>query len=327
MANNYKTYEALDFAQDDSFIRWVKERDETARRFWEEWRDKNPGKAEELKAARHLVLALQVEESEPDTRQIDRLWSKIDRATPVIHKRRAKRISMRQVLQYAVAACIGLLIFLTLFDPHERVSSGKQQVLYNLPDGSSVNLNETSSITFKNRKWKQNRTIQLDGEAFFSVKKGNPFTINTLKGQVTVLGTSFNVKATDDEFEVSCLSGRVSVKHNNSTQLLTAGQSTRLQKDGRLTSPVVAPPPAIANWRDVEITMDSAKLHEVFEELERQFGIQVISDIPDDQRLVNAFFRNSNLDSALYNIDYAVSDIVIDVTENRDTVFVSGSDN
>lgn len=321
MSHNYETYKALDFAQDDSFIRWVKEEDDAARQFWESWRDEHPEKAGELETARRLVLALRVEEEEPADRQIDDLWARIDRATQAESKKQAKRIPIRVVLQYVAAACIGLLVFLTIFNPHERISSGNQQILVMLPDGSSVNLNRQSSITFKRRGWMQNRIVQLEGEGFFSVKKGNPFTVNTLKGQVKVLGTSFNVKAGQEAFEVKCLSGRVSVAHGASTQVLSARQSTRLQNDGSLSPPEADARPAIADWRDVEIVMDSVRLREVFEELERQFGVQIINNVADDERLVNAFFRNSNLDSALYNINYAVSNISFE--ERGDTIIVS----
>lgn len=324
MANNYDTYEALDFAQEESFIRWVKGQDETARQFWETWRDQHPEKVDELETARRIILAIKIKETEPTTRQINDLWARIDEATTPISHKQTKRIPLRIVLQYVAAACIGLLVFLTIFNPRKRISSDDQQVFYHLPDGSSVNLNEASSITFKSRNWRQKRVVQLEGEAFFSVKKGNPFTVNTTQGQVKVLGTSFNVKATGQAFEVKCLSGKVSVSHRNSTQILSARQTTRLLTDGSLTPPEEEALPIIANWRDVEIIMDSVKLIEVFEELQRQFGIQVISNIQDDQRLVNAFFRNSNLDSALYNIDYAVSKIAIE--QKGDTIIISDSD-
>ena len=112
-------------------------------------------------------------------------------------------------------------------------------------------------------------------------------------------------------------------QYPNQTRLYLHGfrQSTRLQNDGSLSPPEEESRPAIADWRNVEIIMDSARLREVFEELERQFGVTVISNIANNERLVNAFFRNSNLDSALYNIDYAVSNISFE--ERGDTIIVS----
>ena len=47
------------------------------------------------------------------------------------------------------------------------------------------------------------RSLTLSGEAYFDVQKGNkPFTISTNQGQVTVLGTSFNVRSRADGFEI-----------------------------------------------------------------------------------------------------------------------------
>ena len=80
-----------------------------------------------------------------------------------------------------------------------------------LPDDSSVTLNESSEISFSDDTWGEERRINLLGEAFFEVEKGKPFRVVTTQGMVEVLGTSFNVKARDSLFSVVCYEGLVRV--------------------------------------------------------------------------------------------------------------------
>ena len=72
-------------------------------------------------------------------------------------------------------------------------------------------LNSKSTITFNKHNWDTNRTLELNGEAFFDVEKGNTFTVKTSQGNVSVLGTEFNVNASVDFFRVSCYEGKVKV--------------------------------------------------------------------------------------------------------------------
>ena len=96
----------------------------------------------------------------------------------------------------SIAASI-LIIFGCYFafnplDTRYETSYAEQKTI-KLPDGSEVVLNAKSVVNFTQKDWDTNRSIQLKGEAFFKVKKGSTFRVQTPKGQVTVLGTKFNV--------------------------------------------------------------------------------------------------------------------------------------
>ncbi|MVT11534.1 FecR family protein [Chitinophaga tropicalis] len=83
-----------------------------------------------------------------------------------------------------------------------------------LPDGSTVHLNVSSRLTYDYSK-DDSRQVTLDGEAFFDVEKDEqrPFVIHTGKMDITVLGTSFNVRAYkgDKTTETSLIQGKVEV--------------------------------------------------------------------------------------------------------------------
>ncbi len=71
-----------------------------------------------------------------------------------------------------------------------------------LPDGSVVNLNSGSDLTYSSSGFNSiNRSVYLTGEGFFNVTKDSehPFYVNTPGIKLKVLGTTFNVKAYPDE--------------------------------------------------------------------------------------------------------------------------------
>ena len=93
-----------------------------------------------------------------------------------------------------------------------------------LPDGSRVFLNEGSEIHYP-ENFKQDRRVNLDGEAFFEVMSDpvNPFNVRSGKVIVSVLGTSFNVKegGQQEDVEVFVESGKVKMAMDNSNEFIT----------------------------------------------------------------------------------------------------------
>jgi ferric-dicitrate binding protein FerR (iron transport regulator) len=72
-----------------------------------------------------------------------------------------------------------------------------------LPDGSKVWLNSHSRITYPRDYGIRERSLSLTGEAYFEVAKdpGKRFLVNAGDMQVEALGTSFNVKAYENDHE------------------------------------------------------------------------------------------------------------------------------
>ena len=176
---------------------------------------------------------------------------------------------------------------------------GTMPITKTLPDDSEVTLNALSAISFNEKQWSTQRSVTLDGEAFFEVTKGNTFTVNTDMGEVTVLGTSFNVFNRETDFSVTCFSGSVQVKSNDDQVILKPGQKTRIDKQsGRLTVQDFNPQQS-ATWRIGEFYFDAVELTMVIRELERQFDIkiEVTGDISD--RFYSGFFSTQSLEEAL----------------------------
>ena len=84
-----------------------------------------------------------------------------------------------------------------------------------LPDGSTVWLNAGSKIKYMNVFNRDNREIQLSGEAYFKVAKNSdlPFDVKAGDLSIQALGTEFNVKSYDDEdiIETTLVEGKIAI--------------------------------------------------------------------------------------------------------------------
>ena len=84
----------------------------------------------------------------------------------------------------------------------EVVTATGSVIRYELPDHSVVWLNAGSTLRYPTTFKKDNRLVELKGEAYFEVQadKDRPFYVNTPNGlSVYVYGTKFNVAAYEDD--------------------------------------------------------------------------------------------------------------------------------
>ena len=85
--------------------------------------------------------------------------------------------------------------------------------VFYLPDSTRIWLNKNSSLLYPEKFIGAIRNVKLTGEAFFEVVSDttHPFIVYAGNTQVKVLGTSFNIKAYQDqnEVEVIVVEGRV----------------------------------------------------------------------------------------------------------------------
>ncbi|MEO9965506.1 MAG: FecR domain-containing protein [Reichenbachiella sp.] len=107
----------------------------------------------------------------------------------------------------------------------EYVASGEMKSI-TLPDGTNINLSKNSRLIYSKNFDKKNRTVSLEGEAFFDVTHNPklPFVVKTGEVQVRVLGTSFNVNnAISDSVEVMVKTGKVQMTASRKRTILTPG--------------------------------------------------------------------------------------------------------
>lgn len=208
----------------------------------------------------------------------------------------------KNFMKVAAAAAIlvmGSYFYLNTLD--EKVSTlfaeNKEVVL---PDNSEVILNADSQLTYSEKKWDEQRNVNLSGEAFFKVAKGKRFTVATDAGIVAVLGTQFNVENREDFFEVTCFEGLVSVTFDGKEAKLPAGSSFIAINGQIIESPnTTAVEPS---WVNAESAFKSIPLKYVLQEFERQHNLKIeIKDI-DTEQLYTGSFSNTDTNLALKSI-------------------------
>ncbi|MBO6607116.1 FecR family protein [Psychroserpens sp.] len=239
---------------------------------------------------------------------IEALDAPIDSSLEQIKARMANNGGVVRSLQplrwvVGVAASIIVLFGMFTFLNNDTVSFntnfGEQQTIA-LLDGSEVILNAKSTLSYNEDEWTSNRSIELDGEAYFKVEKGSTFTVNTDNGSVTVLGTEFDVNAFKDYFEVTCYEGKVRVESLNESFILVPGQTVRRingDSANQWESTVGAP-----SWINGESSFKSVPITYVIATLESQYDITINSEGIDDSIIYTGSFTHGDLDVALQTV-------------------------
>ena len=240
-----------------------------------------------------------------------------------------KTVSLSERIQSVLKVAAILVIALTAgyFLYHTVLPSAgsrgwitEQPELY-LPDSSFVALNAASRIRIAEKKWDEERVVELEGEAFFSVKTGIQFTVRTRQGEVTVLGTEFSVKDREDYFQVTCYAGSVRVVTPQRSTVLQPQSSYRVingMEENFIYSGGSAP-----DWFREESSFRSVPLRFVLHELELQYNVSVETKDVDVNQLFTGSFSHKNLDIALKAITIPV-DLQYEINENKTVITVEG---
>lgn len=162
-------------------------------------------------------------------------------------------------------------------------ASSKQMQTIALPDGSTVLLNAGSSLTYPEQFNGKNREVSLIGEGFFNVTKNpdKPFIVLSGDLSITVLGTSFNVRAYQQtqQNEVTVKTGRVQVFAGEGADtdvvIITPNQQAQYNTVKRkLTKSAVNSDQYLA-WTKGIIFLDETPLSEVALILERWYDVRI----------------------------------------------------
>jgi ferric-dicitrate binding protein FerR (iron transport regulator) len=177
---------------------------------------------------------------ELDVKDADSMWASFNEqiiaATPVSHPE-AKVINRPNLFRRRFIAGIAALLIATIgwfvmqqfAQPTVFSTQLSEQKIQNLEDGTKITISPNSEVAYFDNI-KEERKLKLDGQAYFEVTKGKPFSVETTTGTIEVLGTAFDIWSADDYMRVQCFEGLVRVSHpkNGNTILLKAGQQVRL---------------------------------------------------------------------------------------------------
>ena len=202
-----------------------------------------------------------------------------------------------------------------------------------LPDGTAIQLNAGSTVSYSQGFGVVDRQISLSGECYFEVAPNEqmPFVVSTRDLDVKVVGTKFNFRNYPNDLEaiVSLLEGKVELanrlRQGNDRRFLNPGQRVILDKHiGEMRIEMKDAQNAI-QWTLGNLFFDEELLPDIAKELERQYNVKI--DIRGDALRKQRFFGNiipremtieevMETLSATNRIDYTIQDGNITLTEH-----------
>jgi len=202
---------------------------------------------------------------------------------------RATRWRLRSQLLAGVAAAVLMaLVASSIWRPRsgvagegfgfeEMVTGENQVVTVALRDGSVMRLAPKSQARIRVREGV--REVQLTGRAFFSVAKrdGLPFVVHTAGGDLTVLGTQFDVDARDRDVRLVVVEGKVALAGARGGETRVGRGEEGRVVEGHVLPTVVSVPAArdSTRWVGRFLTFQNTPLPEVAYEIGQAYGVRV----------------------------------------------------
>jgi ferric-dicitrate binding protein FerR (iron transport regulator) len=333
---NYEHFQRNYFLHNDSFVRWVLFQEEAP--FWQAFMQKHPAKADEVAQAQQLILAVQKAEGKntPALNQ-KAVWANIEDIITEEQEVKSLSISrLRHSVVFRWAASLVLLagaawLWTTRQPDHhvnyqdliavveekkprqEVANDGQTTKKIRLEDGTLVYLEKGSRLSFPVHFEAKRREVVLSGEAFFEVTKNpaKPFYVYSNELITKVLGTSFRISALENgkQVTVKVQTGRVSVYTQNRVDtadpettglLLLPNQQAVFNRTNEILnrSLVEIPLPIIAQSPLVKRQFDEVKVAEVFEEMEKLFGVEIRYN---EDTLADCILTTTISDDSLYD--------------------------
>lgn len=191
------------------------------------------------------------------------------------------------------------------FNTVETPRGGQYQVV--LPDGTKVWLNAATSLRFPTKFSATERTVYLDGEAYFEVahNKNSPFRVALNGQQVEVLGTHFNVMAYKDESTIrtTLLEGSVKLTAPVGSILLQPGEQGYIAKSSAFTRENVDVT-IVTAWKDGLFKFNGINMRTLMRQISRWYDIEIEYEpgVKDDV-VFGAISRTSDLSKLLHVLE------------------------
>jgi len=147
-----------------------------------------------------------------------------------------------------------------------------------LSDGTVVNMNSESELRYPVRFAGDERKVFLSGEAYFDVvsDENHPFIVELKKSEVRVLGTSFDIRAYEDEEIVmtTLVQGKVAFSSGDKEVILTPGEQCVLDQAGGMEKRHVDTYLYTA-WKEGVFAFRQERLEEIMKTVARWYNVNV----------------------------------------------------
>ncbi len=244
--------------------------------------NKHPDAFEQLKSyAKKEIASIKDYDARPS----------LEKAKSRIHLKVSRNVFSLKNIAAILLFCVGTSMWYYYFSSNEHSGNWQQyaaneKVGYKkivLKDGSKVTLENGSSLSVSTSFGINNkREVKLNGQAYFEVARDSlrPFTIEGNRSRITVLGTSFNVVATQDNNIVKVNSGKVEVQNIKSKNKIILVKHEGVMDDGLLMNKFILENDNYQSWFSGKFIFKNTELKTVVTELNSYYRNSII--LPDN---------------------------------------------
>ncbi|HWW39479.1 FecR family protein [Pedobacter sp.] len=234
-----------------------------------------------------------------DLERIDAAWKKLE---PLLEEdiqiqpeRKFTLFSPKLLAAAAVLLLVAAAGILFLKDYHRMISYTTkygETARIVLPDSSVVLLNGNTRLSFR-KHWSSSgdREVNMDGEAYFSVKHTKTdqkfFVRMNDHSSVQVLGTEFNVSKRKEETRVVLNSGKIALRMETADPArekvitMKPGDLVEYQPAQHTYIKKVVDPEMYSSWKSSRLVFEKTRLKEVLQQLHNTYGLNIQVEKPE----------------------------------------------
>ncbi|HSI75199.1 MAG TPA: FecR domain-containing protein [Lunatimonas sp.] len=321
------------------FVRWVQNPDEELDAFWKQWMIAHPDRIGDVKLARELLLGMKLGPMDNPPKEIKqdvllKILQDDKKSSSVTPKKDIDPPTnyfgwdrFSQLQRVAAVLFIGFFIAfiygLSNLNLEEEISEpiavewvtrktqNGEKLKITLPDNSEVWLNASTEISFPERFEGNERSVTLNGEAFFEVYSDSvqPFVVSASGLLTKAVGTSFAVSkdSQTQKTKVSLASGKVQIIHPDAdiNEWLAPGQQLVFDEKNRKTHIGTYEWKREIGWKEGWLVFKKASFTEVVDALEKWYGVKVRTiNNPTRKWDYSGDYQRQTLDNILESMAY-----------------------
>ncbi len=175
-------------------------------------------------------------------------------------------------------------------EEHTVVVPAGKDMKMTLADGTVVWLNANSRFTYPTAFQGKERRVSLQGEGYFKVAHDarHPFIVKTGDMQTRVLGTEFNINASDAAHpHVTLVQGSVKVSSLHGDKVIVPGEDASIDAQGEIKVAHVDVDD-VACWREGVQLFDDVPLRDILVQMGSWYNVSVVCH---DDAILNARLR------------------------------------
>jgi len=190
-----------------------------------------------------------------------------------------------------------------------------------LSDGTEVYLNSGTIMEYPvSFLPNQTRSVYIEGEAFFNVKKAANSIFEVRSNQIvaSVYGTKFNFKNFSEDFssDIVLVEGSLGISNDNSTDInmLSPGYKASIDKEIFEITKSKVNSKIYTSWVDGDVIFRNETFEQIIQKLQRLYNITIINNSEISNQLFNASINveKETIEEVLgyfnkiYNIDFQI---------------------